>query len=198
MRRCVVQLAESCDSAIDTVVSAANDGPSQASWRLRPRSAALSCGSALTSALWRRGRRHRQGDDGNNADGDGCDGGCRSELWWRWCTPGGGGLRRSVTGGATCADSPASTAGELVVCGLRPRYFAGCRDARCGDGFVDGAEECDDATQAGDGCSATHTNAAGDVVQLLLGERCEAETCAGRRAPPWFAGGRFDRAAGCT
>jgi cysteine-rich repeat protein len=81
-----------------------------------------------------------QCDDGNTVNGDGCSATCQIEA--PVC---GNGI---VQTGEECDDGNTSNTDACV---------SGCKNARCGDGYVrTGVEQCDDGnTVNGDGCSAT-------------------------------------------
>jgi cysteine-rich repeat protein len=111
-------------------------------------------------------------DDGNAADGDGCD---------TNCLPSGCG-NGIVTAGEDCDDGNA-TAGD------------GCRDdctiEQCGDGILDPQDECDDGNLVdGDCCSSTCTAENGspcsDGDHCTTGDVCVGSTCVGTVMQPWI------------
>lgn len=65
---------------------------------------------------------------------------------------------------------------------------AGCTPI-CGDGHVDGGEQCDDGnTTSGDCCSATcqfEVGACDDGSHCTVGDTCVGATCVGTTAQPW-------------
>jgi cysteine-rich repeat protein len=80
-------------------------------------------------------------------------------------------------GGATC-DQPGETGG-FVSCTVGGLAAGGCRYDRttcwrCGNGRLEGDEECDDGNVAsGDGCSDTCRSECGDGVVQAAGEQCD-------------------------
>lgn len=104
-------------------------------------------------------------DDGNAAAGDGCDASCQLESCGaasecddrnpctagHACTGGTCVLGTAVPDGTTC-DADATPATRDLCLGGR------CALTRCGDGYVDVGEQCDDGnTRSGDGCQADCT-----------------------------------------
>jgi cysteine-rich repeat protein len=80
-----------------------------------------------------------QCEDGNSANGDGCTSSCTLEF----CGDG------IINNNGTEACDPPGTALCTNSCTIRDLAF-------CGDGEMDGGEECDDGnTDDGDGCSAS-------------------------------------------
>ena len=73
--------------------------------------------------------------------------------------------------GAACADGDACTGPDSCVAGA---CVAGPAIEQCGDGFVCGAESCDDGNLTnGDGCDATCTPTACGNGVLTPGEQCD-------------------------
>ncbi|MCB9532548.1 MAG: PKD domain-containing protein [Myxococcales bacterium] len=116
-------------------------------------------------------------DDGNDLDGDGCDRACRVErcgdgvlqLAVEQCEP-------SLVVRVECTDLGFDD-GDEVRCDDRCQLdTASCVRFECGDGRVDGAEECDDGnTAAGDGCSdrCVEERCGDGEVQSDLDELCD-------------------------
>jgi cysteine-rich repeat protein len=81
-------------------------------------------------------------DDGNSTSGDGCSDICLTEICWNCAYPDG-----------VCRVEPPTV--DVVTC----TYLPDTNDKYCGDGVLEGAEECDEGTQNSDrsygGCS-TH------------------------------------------
>lgn len=107
-------------------------------------------------------------DDGNSADGDGCNATCMIEVGYACPTPGSACIRvvncgDGVVGAGESCDDRNTMVGDgcNAMCGVEPGWSCptagvACVAARCGDGFVAGNEECDDGNDtATDGCSAT-------------------------------------------
>ena len=102
--------------------------------------------------------RGEECDDGNGRDGDGCSRRCRFEF----C---GDGIITPAFGEQCEAPDPEQ--------GLLCRF---CRFTSCGNGDVDGFEQCDDGNEVdGDGCSQScFTERCGDfVTQFQRGEDCD-------------------------
>jgi cysteine-rich repeat protein len=140
------------DAAVD---SGRPDGARPDATRPRDAGRPVVCGDGVLSP-------GEQCDDGNTADGDGCDGTCRREAF---CGDG------NLDAGETCDDG-------------NNRSGDGCRadcasDESCGNGIRDVAagELCDDGNMiAGDGCSADCRTAdlCGDsTVDAAAGETCD-------------------------
>jgi cysteine-rich repeat protein len=102
--------------------------------------------------------RGEECDDGNGRDGDGCSRRCRFEF----C---GDGIVTTVFGEQCEAPDPE----EGLLCVF-------CRFTRCGNGELDGFEQCDDGNAIdGDGCSQScFDERCGDfIVQFQAGEQCD-------------------------
>lgn len=123
-------------------------------------------------------------DDGNNVDGDGCDSSCQDEVSGQVC--GNDILERSeqcdgsLLNGATCI-SAGYDGGSLscMPAGGGPMgsgctfNTGGCTE--CGDGIVNGVEDCDDNNNVdGDGCENDCTFTPGVCGDGILGA---GETC---------------------
>jgi len=168
-----------------------------------PPAAGTACGGGLVcrggscvSAACGNGAREgaEQCDDGNSVDGDGCDNDCTF----------------SCAAAADCDDANACTGTEScnttlhtcqagtpladgAACGTgRVCRGGACITPVCGDGFVEGAEQCDDANGTdGDGCDSDCTfscSAAADCDDANLcngAETCRAAThTCGAGTPP--------------
>jgi cysteine-rich repeat protein len=134
-------------------------------------------------------------DDGNLKDGDGCDSNCMREQGWvcrapgRACAPRCGDAR--IVSGEECDNG--STNGTYIA-GMTDGCSLGCKkvpscmlagapnpcQGHCGDGIVDGNEECDDGDYNVDGGYGGCTTACqfapycGDgVVDPVHGEDCD-------------------------
>jgi len=120
---------------------------------------------------------NEQCDDGNTLSGDGCSSTCQLESGWKCPVLG------AACAAAACGDGiPAGTEqcddgntiggdGCSSTCQVEPGYACGrdqwhpavavteCYKTICGDGHVEGTEQCDDGnTKPFDGCSPTCTN----------------------------------------
>lgn len=150
-------------------------------------------------------------DDGDNANGDGCDANCQLEAGWYCPTPGlpceaaecGDGI---VAGKEECEDGdapPADGNGCDASCKRESGYACDtpgqpCHLTTCGDGNPEGDEQCDDGNNdTGDGCTpfckrepdcsqGACTSACGDGIRLPDGsEACEdGNTVAGDGCSP--------------
>lgn len=104
-------------------------------------------------------------DDGNTRSGDGCDGACTLESCSAVsdCDDGNTCTAGHDCVGATCVLGVAIPNGTTCDAdgdpGTRDICLTGfCGASRCGDGYVDAAEACDDGnTTSGDGCEADCT-----------------------------------------
>ncbi len=107
-------------------------------------------------------------DDGNTANGDGCNATCDLEIGWQCPTPG------SPCIAATCGNGVKEGAEECddgnglpydgcsSTCQREPSCPGGTCIAICGDGLKFPTEACDDGNlRDGDGCSSTCTVEAG-------------------------------------
>jgi len=111
------------------------------------------CGNGFKEAV-------EQCDDGNTVSGDGCEADCTLT-----CKPGPDGDKKCndgnpCNGTETCGTDNKCATGtppaDGTTCG-DAKYCKGtlCVDLTCGDGVVNGTEECDDAnTTNGDGCDS--------------------------------------------
>lgn len=119
-------------------------------------------------------------DDGNNADGDGCDSMCAREAFCgdmtvdsgEVCDDGnnrsGDGCRSDCGSNETCGNDTVDFAvGE--VCDGTPNCATDCRSVTgCGDGMMTAPEVCDDGNMASfDGCSAACENERALVMSSL-------------------------------
>jgi fibro-slime domain-containing protein len=111
-------------------------------------------------------------DDGNSADGDGCSAQCRAEKGWTCPNPGAGCVAAKcgdgiVAGGESCDDGnskggdgcSAQCALEMASPTERDGWLCAtpgkaCVRTVCGNGKVEGSEQCDDGNNdSGDGCT---------------------------------------------
>jgi cysteine-rich repeat protein len=130
------------DTPTDAGVDASLDGPNDDN---------PICGNGFKEGI-------EQCDDGNDVGGDGCERDCTLS-----CKPGPEGDKKCnddnpCNGKETCGPQnkclPGTALAEGGECGTGKSCKGGlCVDATCGDGIVNGSEECDDAnTTSGDGC----------------------------------------------
>ena len=110
-------------------------------------------------------------DDGNTDDGDGCDGSCDSETCGDDTLDPAEACDGADLGSFTCADFGFGL-GDLacVDCAID---YSGCRFATCGDGVIEGLEDCDDGNREdGDGCSRTcRDEGGGGCLDVQIGCR---------------------------
>ena len=122
-------------------------------------------------------------DDGNKADGDGCDGLCRIEDGYACAQPGqacvaicGDGV---TVAPEACDDSnQADGDGCDAACALEPGYTClgapSVCEATCGDGILAGGEVCDDGNTAHDDGCTPFCAIEDRFVCPVVGQPCES------------------------
>jgi fibro-slime domain-containing protein len=120
---------------------------------------------------------NEQCDDGNTRSGDGCSAACQLESGWK-CPVLGAACAAAACGDGVLAGTEQCDDGNTrsgdgcgSTCQLEPGYACGrdqwhpavaateCYKTICGDGHVEGTEQCDDGnTKPFDGCTPTCTN----------------------------------------
>ena len=122
-------------------------------------------------------------DDGGNEDGDGCAADCTSENCDNGSLDANEACDGDNLGGFVCQDF-GFNAGEMA-CDTCAIDFTGCFNSVCGDGEVNGPEQCDDGNRiSGDGCD----------------RRCQDEACDDPQTwyPDYDGDGYGNEAAGYT